>query len=748
MSYGITPTGFVIKDFDTIREELQQEAVALNGTAMDTRATNPYMIHLDLLAAREQTHWNTLADLYYNNFAITAVNVALDMKATERGLTRNDATKSQGTLTINGSAGSLVTIGDIFSTSGDDIVRFLSTETKGIGEIQDIFASISSATQILTAQCVGAFGTGQIQVVVGTTTYVEVSGVPAVATEFSCDYASPSTITFYDASTKTNVSVDYFDNSIVQDSISIEAEFAGTGHNVGINEINTIVTAITGISSVTNQAVTSGGTDIESNESLRGRIIAVSNANWTEQDIIDVVEDITGVRSAFINDGELIDTLTSAGQTAESTWWKHTLSAETVNVFRVTFYDDSEATTTDLTESSDATVSAGEWYLDTTSGNTDIIEYRGPNDTGTLTTNDTLTVTFIDSTIGLAIFRVQVVAISPPLTTTLTDSISSAVKLNKPFGVSFFIDEPDFITLDVTPTIVVATGYTLAGIETSIENAISEYLNSRVIGQPVYNAKLIDIIMDNDGVTDVTAIVYAVDGQEVVRASPDTADTLLLTPSSVASTITDEDSVVYTETTHYALATDTIDWDNTPLDDVTGAVADDGGAQTTETTEATNATANDMTLLATSGTIEVNDAYYLAYDSVINKLTLTIGTAGSGVWDGVWEYETAGGWVVVTNINDPSSGFQASGTVHISFTEPTDWITSTVNGITNKYWLRYRVTTQDAAPVTRPLGTQAWTDREPPQNKTYYVDYNLPSDTNVVIPNTALILAGTVDVVE
>jgi len=134
------------------------------------------------------------------------------------------------------------------------------------------------------------------------------------------------------------------------------------------------------------------------------------------------------------------------------------------------------------------------------------------------------------------------------------------------------------------------------------------------------------------------------------------------------------------------------------------AVADDGGALTTETTAAKNATVNDMTLLP--ATPAVNDAYYFGSDYVFNKLLLNIGTQGVGTWTVVWEYWDGGAWQAVGDLSDGTSAFKSStGIKTVDFTAA-GWATTAVNGIT-KYWLRARVDSYSTI-TTQPKGTQAW----------------------------------------
>jgi len=139
---------------------------------------------------------------------------------------------------------------------------------------------------------------------------------------------------------------------------------------------------------------------------------------------------------------------------------------------------------------------------------------------------------------------------------------------------------------------------------------------------------------------------------------------------------------------------------------VNGAVADDGGTQTDETSPANNDTTNDMTLLPV--TPAVDDAYYFGKSSLWDWLELRIGTAGIGTWDIDWEYWNGAGWVSLSDVVDNTSGFRVTGTRLVLFARPLDWAQASVGGIANLYWIRARVSTY-ASIITQPKGTRAFT---------------------------------------
>lgn len=138
---------------------------------------------------------------------------------------------------------------------------------------------------------------------------------------------------------------------------------------------------------------------------------------------------------------------------------------------------------------------------------------------------------------------------------------------------------------------------------------------------------------------------------------------------------------------------------------VQAAIADDGGVQTDETTEANEATIDDMTLLPAAPV--VGDAYYFANDRVFNQFSLDVSTAGVGSWTITWEYWDGGAWEALANVTDDSSGFTGAGRLEISWEVSSDFAPTTVNGQGPFWFVRARLSAFVSL-TTQPLGEQAW----------------------------------------
>jgi hypothetical protein len=137
---------------------------------------------------------------------------------------------------------------------------------------------------------------------------------------------------------------------------------------------------------------------------------------------------------------------------------------------------------------------------------------------------------------------------------------------------------------------------------------------------------------------------------------------------------------------------------------IDGAVADDGGAETDETAEARDATANDMTLLPAAPA--VGDAYMLGSTHKAHRFWINIGTAGSGNWTLVMKYWDGGAWVACVDEKDTTAQFQALGMKYWQHTPQGDWATKVIQGM-DLYWVRIEVT-NFVNLVTQPKGTQSW----------------------------------------
>jgi hypothetical protein len=128
------------------------------------------------------------------------------------------------------------------------------------------------------------------------------------------------------------------------------------------------------------------------------------------------------------------------------------------------------------------------------------------------------------------------------------------------------------------------------------------------------------------------------------------------------------------------------------------------GTDTDQTTEAAEATADDMDLMPSA-----EDTSYAGFGMSVpwSEIQVNVTTAGTGTYTVLWEYWNGiTGWTELTTINDGTDAFKTVGQNTITFDRPSDW-TPRLSGIETGYWAircRYISGTIDI----NPLGGQAW----------------------------------------
>lgn len=138
---------------------------------------------------------------------------------------------------------------------------------------------------------------------------------------------------------------------------------------------------------------------------------------------------------------------------------------------------------------------------------------------------------------------------------------------------------------------------------------------------------------------------------------------------------------------------------------VDAAIAEDGGVFTDETTEANEATADDMTLFPAVPVAGV-DRYNIGAENPFGRVDLNISTVGTGTYTVVFEYFNGSSFVALSGVVDGTTDFKTSGLNSITFTIPTDWAATTINGQGPFFFIRAEIQTGTVTAV--PLGQQAF----------------------------------------
>jgi hypothetical protein len=165
---------------------------------------------------------------------------------------------------------------------------------------------------------------------------------------------------------------------------------------------------------------------------------------------------------------------------------------------------------------------------------------------------------------------------------------------------------------------------------------------------------------------------------------------------------------------------------------------DDGTVFTDYTTQAREATDNDVQLLPAAPVAE-DATYYGIENAKFKKITIGAGTAANiASLVLAWEYYNGSTWVDLAtahNLVDGSSGYSVVSGSEITFDIPSDWAKTTINS-QSAYWIRSRVVSIGAV-TTQPLagsidfgialildilvgGTSIWATN--PENRPHFYD--------------------------
>jgi len=115
MSFGVTNQGFVKKTFEDILEEIQDTARTASyfGPDVDLSTASEVGQFTQLMAKTLSDVWEDLEDLYYTNNLDNADGVNLDRVVALGGLTRQDAQKATVDLSVSGTNGTTLAVGDL-----------------------------------------------------------------------------------------------------------------------------------------------------------------------------------------------------------------------------------------------------------------------------------------------------------------------------------------------------------------------------------------------------------------------------------------------------------------------------------------------------------------------------------------------------------------------------------------------------------------------------------------------------------
>ena len=301
--------------------------------------------------------------------------------------------------------------------------------------------------------------------------------------------------------------------------VLVEAENVGTKYNVNKGKITYKVTDIPNVNTVYNYSALSGGINEETDDAFRTRIqvAAQSQGKATIEAIKQSALGVSGVVSAEVDDMPLV-TITSENHLFSAGQGIYQLDHEVI-------YHDEEPPT-NITITGTAAAAPHNFYYGTdylSIYNSDKIRLSQIQWQAAGTSPDDATLFNVAYTYNwLGHVYLYIASSDGTPTTSLVTLVSSAIDSTKAAGVQVHILSPTTIYVNITAELAPQQNYTFNDIETNVETAIYNHLNSLGIGEDVYLAKIYDIIMDVVGVenTHITLITsdVTINTSEIARS--------------------------------------------------------------------------------------------------------------------------------------------------------------------------------------------------------------------------------------
>jgi uncharacterized phage protein gp47/JayE len=132
IAYGVTEEGFVLKDLDTLKSELQADFRGEFGANLELDEREPAGQLVGILADHYSALWEVAEDVYLSFSPDDATGISLDNVSAITGTARPDARYSTVIATAHGTAGTVLLAGRVFKTE-DTGARFATLADATIG---------------------------------------------------------------------------------------------------------------------------------------------------------------------------------------------------------------------------------------------------------------------------------------------------------------------------------------------------------------------------------------------------------------------------------------------------------------------------------------------------------------------------------------------------------------------------------------------------------------------------------------
>ncbi len=316
MTYGVTPTGFVVKRFDDIKTEMEAALRAKFGE-IDTDADSTFGQIIGVFSQSLSEIWDQCENIYNSEYPSTAEGVSLDNACSFTGVKRIAASFSSDIVAFKGDSSTLIPAGTIvsqqialnkFETTAD-LTMSLANCVKTVISVEDVQDTTLYIMTISGEVFSFTTGTGATKASIALAFYTQIIADTVLIPILTATYVSGDdnfTLMAKDTSLIGVFSFSTPDSKIIARELwnpaAVKAIVAGV-IPAPIHSVNIIDTPIYGIYDVINFQEGILGNDIESDAALRIRrrqSLNIIAAGTLGAILSRVKQDIPEVTNAFI----------------------------------------------------------------------------------------------------------------------------------------------------------------------------------------------------------------------------------------------------------------------------------------------------------------------------------------------------------------------------------------------------------------------------------------------------------------
>lgn len=462
----------------------------------------------------------------------------LDDHAETFGITRKAAVQATGTLTISGLAGAIVSVGTVFATdpatADADPIEFettltpvtlsaaLATPTAPTGTAS-ASGSFTAGTYYYFVSATSSFGetlpsvaSSSVAVTSGqkvSLTWSAVSGATGykvyrgtTATSSAAVYVGASTAaSLIDLGNTTYTSIPVLVNSSAGGTATIQAVNSGTEGNTGAGSITNVVAGNADLYSVTNALATSGGSEVESDEDLRTRILLEysSQGAGTLTDYKRWALSYSGVGKAYVepvwNGGGTVLVVVN-GASGSSLQQTGTVASGNVVLGLQEMLDPTRLDTGSGTVSTlVVTDSTKSWTVNQWVGKSVVISTKY----GVVVSNTATTLT-LDA---WKVITTGASTSAPSSGTYLIGVTATGSGLGlAPIGAAVTVKTATTALINFSASVVLKSGYSLATETAAVEEALDRYFQTLAVGDDVSYRRVQAAFFEAAGVANVSSL--------------------------------------------------------------------------------------------------------------------------------------------------------------------------------------------------------------------------------------------------